>query len=95
VTVTNCGTVSESGVVVTETLAVADPAGSPVPPARARGGTAHQTVSVQSGSSQSLTLPPMAVAGGHNYTLTVSLAIPVTQTVTDGSSQQFFLQISS
>jgi hypothetical protein len=95
VTVTNCGTVSESGVVVTETLAVADPAGSPVPPARARGGTAHQTVAVPSGSSQSLSLPPMAVAGGHNYTLTLSLAIPVTQTVADGSSQQFFLQISA
>jgi hypothetical protein len=95
VTVTNCGTVSESGVVVTETLAVADPPGSPPPPARARGGTAHQTVSVPSGSSHSLTLPPLAVAGGHNYTLTVSLAIPVTQTVADGSSQQFFLQISA
>jgi hypothetical protein len=94
VTVTNCGTVSESGVVVTETLAVADPPGSPLPPAHARGGTAHQTVSVPSGSSKALSLPPMAVAGGHNYTLTVSLAIPVTQTVADGSSQQFFLQIS-
>lgn len=95
VTVTNCGTVSESGVVVTETLAVADPPGSPVPPAGARGGTAHRAVSVESGSSQSLTLPPMTVAGGHNYTLTVSLAIPVTQTVADGASQQFFLQISA
>jgi hypothetical protein len=36
----------------------------------------------------------MAVAGGHLYSLTLSLAIPAGQTLPQGTSQQFLLEIS-
>jgi hypothetical protein len=94
VTVTNCGTVAEAGVAVTETLALADPAGTGLPPRRARGGTARATISVASGGSRALSMGPMAVAGGHLYLLTLSIAIPADQTLPQGTSQQFLLKIS-
>jgi hypothetical protein len=94
VTVTNCGTAPESGVTVTETLAVADPPGTALPPRSARGGTARVTISVAAGGSQALSMAPMAVAGGHLYSLTLSVTIPAGQTLPQGTSQQFLLEIS-
>ncbi len=97
-TVTNCGTVDEAGVTVTETLTLADPAGTAPPPAGARGGSAHVEASIPAGSSIGPSLPPMIVAGGHTYTLTVSLSVPVSQLSNPygsaGTSQQFLLKIS-
>ncbi len=98
VTVTNCGTVDESNVVVTQTLALADPAGKTLPPVGARGAVAHSTVSLSAGSSTALTFAPMTVSGGHRYTLGVSIALPASQRARPGgaagSSQQFLLQIA-
>jgi hypothetical protein len=94
VTVTNCGTVPETGISLTETLALADPAGTRLPPRPARGGTSRVTLSVASGASRALSMAPMAVAAGHLYSLTLSLAIPAGQTLPQGTSQQFLLQIS-
>ena len=93
-TVTNCGTATESGVVVSQTLAVADAAGTAPPPVGARGGKSLQRVTVASGSSLALTLPPLAVAEGHLYLLDVSIAVPADQTNLAGTSQQFLLQIT-
>ena len=94
VTVTNCGTVPESGVQVSQTLALADPAGTPLPPSDARGSASRAMVSLQSGSSVALTLPPLTVASGHTYTLTVAVATPANQQDRAGSTQQFLVQIS-
>jgi len=94
VTVTNCGTVPETGVVVTQTLALADPAGTAPPGPRARGSASRVTVALRSGSSMALTLPSATVATGHLYTLTVQVAVPASQQDTAGSTQQFLLQIS-
>jgi hypothetical protein len=94
VTVTNCGTVPESGVVVTQTLALADPAGTPLPPADARASASRTTVTLASGSSMALTLRPLTVAGGHLYTLTVAVEVPASQQDRAGSSQQFLLRIA-
>jgi hypothetical protein len=92
VTVTNCGTVPESGVVVTET--VAPVAGQSQPPSNRRGGTAHVRISLRSGSSVALSMPPLPVAGGHVYELTLSLSLPPGANPA-GASQQFLLQISA
>jgi hypothetical protein len=96
-TVTNCGTVVESGVGVSETLALADPPGTAPPAAGARGGTSQTTVTLRPGSSIALSLPPSTVAGGHRYLLTLAIAISPTQVANNpgGSTQQFLLQISS
>jgi hypothetical protein len=93
VTVTNCGTVPETGV-LTETLALADPPGTALPARRARGGTARVTVSVASGGSRAVSMAPMAVAGSHLYLLTLSIAVPADQIFPQGTSQQFLLKIS-
>jgi hypothetical protein len=94
VTVTNCGTVVESGVVVTESLVLADLPGTAAPPDGSRGGSVHATVSLLSGSSTALTMAPLPVAGGHRYTLTIAIATPPSQVLVEGSTQQFLLQIS-
>ena len=94
VTVTNCGTVPESDVVVTQSLALADPAGSPLPPPGARASASRTTVTMASGSSKALTLRPLAVAGGHRYTLTVSVAVPASQQDRAGTTQEFLLRIA-
>jgi hypothetical protein len=94
VTVTNCGTVTETGVVVNQTLAVADPAGTAPPPVDARGGKDQQRVTLASGSSVALTMPPLTVAGGHLYLLDVSVAVPTDQANPAGTTQQFLLQIT-
>ena len=94
-TVTNCGTVIESGVGVSETLAPADPPGTPPPPPSARGGTARATVTLRAGSSVAVPPTAFAVAAGHLYTLTLAIAIdPSNQLDPTGSTQGFLLQIS-
>ncbi len=96
VTVTNCGTVPESAVVVSQTLALADPAGTPPPPSTARGSVSRATISnLRSGTSQALTLPALAVASGHTYTLTVAVAVPASQVTRAGSTQTFLLKIAA
>ncbi len=95
VTVTNCGTVPESGVAVTETLTLADPAGTPPPPRGARGSAAGITITLAAGSSRALTLRPLGVAGGHLYTLTVAVSVPPSQQDRAGSTQQFLLRIAN
>jgi hypothetical protein len=86
-TVTNCGTVPESGVTVSQELVLTDVSG-------ARSSVSHATVNLGAGSSSAVTLAPMAVASGHRYTLTLRVAYPVTQADTAGSTQQFVIQIS-
>jgi hypothetical protein len=93
-TVTNCGTVPETGVVVTQTLALADPAGTAPPRPGARGSASRVKVALRSGSSMALRLPSLSVATGHLYTLAVQVAVPASQQDTAGSTQQFLLQIS-
>ena len=93
VTVTNCGTVSETNVTVTEKLALADGPGASAPPAGAAGSSAQTTVSALSGQSRALSFPGLQVASGHTYTLTISLAPPAGQQNLAGTSQQFLLQI--
>lgn len=94
VTVTNCGTVPESGVVVSETLTLADPPGTALPPPAARGNVARTTVDLVSGASTVPALPPMTVAPGHSYDLTLAIALAANQGNTGGSSQGFLVQIS-
>jgi hypothetical protein len=92
VTVTNCGTVPEPGVVVAETLALSDAPGAALPAAsRARGGDARATVTLASGASRALSLGPLAVAGGHTYMLTLTIA---NSAAAPGGTQQFLLQIA-
>jgi hypothetical protein len=93
-TVTNCGTVTETGVVVSQALSIADPAGTPPPPVHARGGKDQQRVTLASGSSVALTMPSLTVAGGHLYLLVVSVAVPTDQADPAGTTQQFVLQIT-
>lgn len=97
VTVTNCGTVTETGITVSETLALADPPGTSAPPSGARGASAHQVVSLLSGSSRALVMPALTVAGGHEYTLTVSLVLSGSQAAQQspvGTTQEFLLRVS-
>jgi hypothetical protein len=96
-TVTNCGTVVESGVVVTQVITLADPAGTAPPPPGARGGRAQTQVTLLSGSSAAVSLPTVSVASGHLYDLGLSIALPPSQAAHNpaGSSEQFLLQISS
>ncbi len=94
VTITNCGTVTETGVAVTETLTLADAPGTAPPPAGTRGGKQLSKVSVRSGASAGVALSPIAVASGHTYLLTVSVAIPPGQANPTGSSQELLVQIA-
>ena len=95
VTVTNCGTVPESGVVVTQTLALADPAGTPLPRLGARASASRTTLTLASATSMALTLRPLSVAGGHSYTLTVAVAVPAAQQDRAGSTQQFLIHVAA
>lgn len=95
VTVTNCGTVPESGVVVTQTLALADPAGTALPPPGARASASRTTLNLAAGTSMALTLRALSVAGGHSYTLTVTVAVPAAQQDRAGSTQQFLIHVAS
>jgi len=93
VTVTNCGTVNESNVAVTETLVLADAPGTAPPPPGASGSSARTTVSTLAGQSQALSFPALTVVSGHLYTLTITLSPPTGQASLAGTSQQFLLQI--
>ena len=94
VTVTNCGTVNEANITVTETLRLADAPTTAPPPSGASGSSARTTViTIASGQSQALSFPPLTVAGGHLYTLTITLSPPTGQANQAGTSQQFLLQI--
>jgi len=95
VTVSNCGTVDEANVTVTETLALAGPAGAGPLPAGTSGSSARTVVTTVSGQSRSLDLPALDVAKGNNYTLKVTLTPPAGQEDPAGTSQQFLLQIVS
>ncbi len=94
VTVTNCGTVVESGVRVTQTLVLADPPGTAPPPSHDRGKTTDTTITLNSGASSAISLPPLPVAAGHLYQLTVAVAVPPTANPL-GATQTFLLQISA
>jgi hypothetical protein len=94
VTVTNCGTVVESGVTVTQTLVLADPPGTAPPPSDDRGKTTDTTITLNSGASSAISLPPLPVAAGHLYQLTVAVAVPPTANPA-GAAQKFLLQISA
>lgn len=93
-TLTNCGTVTESGAVVSQALALADPAGTPLPPKADRGGRTQSRVTLAAGASTALTLPALSMAGGHLYLLSVTVAPPVAQANPAGTSQQILLQIT-
>ena len=93
VTVTNCGTVSETGVEVNETVTPVVSAGQSPPPSGHRGGSVDRRVDLRSGSSVALAMPALPVAGGHVYELTLTVSVPPGANPA-GSSQQFLLQIS-
>lgn len=93
VTVTNCGTVLEAGVVVSQTLTPVVPAGSAPPPSGRRGGTTQTKVTLRSGSSVALSLPRLPVTGGYVYELTLTVAIPP-QANPAGSTQKILFQIT-
>ncbi len=94
VTVTNCGTVNEADITVTETLALADAPGTGPPPPGASGSSARTTITaIASGQSQALSFPALTVASGHLYTLTIALSPPTGQGNLAGTSQQFLLQV--
>jgi hypothetical protein len=92
-TVTNCGTVVETGVTVSQTLTPVAAAGAQPPPPGARGRTTQTKVTLRSGSSVALSMPPLTVAGGHLYELSLAVAIPP-QANPAGSTQKFLIQIS-
>jgi hypothetical protein len=94
VTVTNCGTVPETGVIVTLTVTPADPTGTAPPPAGRAGGRSQATVAIASGSSASPTLSPLPVSSGHRYMVTVTLSLPPSQADQVGSTQSFLVQVT-
>jgi hypothetical protein len=94
-TVTNCGTTTETGVTVTQTLTLADPAGTKPPPAGAGGGRSHTSITLRSGGSAALALRRLTVATGHLYNLVVAVDLPPGQVNPSGSTQAFLIQISS
>jgi len=96
VTVTNCGTVTEANIPVTETLALDDPAGTAAPPAGSGGGASTTEVTLLAGGSEALSLGTLSVAAGHTYRLTIALTLaapPSGPTNLAGTSQAFVLQI--
>jgi hypothetical protein len=97
VTVTNCGNVPESGIVVSLTVQLAP--GSPPPKGSTAGASSpsvvHKTVALMPGASRSLALGPLAVFHGGLYVVTANVASPTGQTVTAGTSQAFLVQVSS
>jgi hypothetical protein len=94
-TVTNCGTVPESGIAVTVSVTLSDPPGT-APPAGASGANRTAAVTLRAGGSAALVFAPVPVVGGHRYLVTVSIAIPAgQQSQPQGSTQQFLLQITA
>jgi len=95
VSVTNCGNVPESGVMVSVTVATADPPGIAPPPTGRRGGRVRAVVDLASGSSSAPVLGPLQVGAGHRYLLTVAVALPPNQQNPAGSTQQFLVAITA
>lgn len=98
VTVTNCGTVLEKGVVVSLTVQLAP--GSPTPGKAASStpaspSSARRTIELGPGGSRSLAMGPLAVVPGSQYVVTMALAFPSGQTNPSGTTQAFLVQISS
>ncbi|HVC66310.1 MAG TPA: hypothetical protein VND44_01815 [Acidimicrobiales bacterium] len=93
VTVTNCGTVPESGVSVTVTVSPADPPGTAPPPPGESGGRSRARVMLAPGASVAPALAPLPVSSAHRYTVTVSVSLPPGQTDPAGSTQQFLVQV--
>jgi hypothetical protein len=95
-TVSNCGTVTESGLVVTATVALADPTGTAPAPGPATSSW-RTTVTIASGGSIALTSSPLPVATGHRYQLRLAVGIPSGQqaSATAGLTQDFLLQITA
>ena len=93
VTVTNCGTVPESGVTVTVAVSPADPAGSAPPPPGGGGGRSRATVALVPGASAAPVLAALPVSPAHRYTVTVSVSLPPGQSDPAGSTQQFLVQV--
>jgi len=94
VTVTNCGNVPEFGISVSVTVVPADVPGVAAPPAGRRGGLRSATVAVPAGSSTAPVLPPVPVATGHRYTVTVKVSVPPGQVDPAGSTQQFLVYVT-
>jgi hypothetical protein len=98
VTVTNCGNVEETGIVVSFTVQLAP--GSP-PPAKTSAASAsspsviRRTISLTPGASKSLSLGPLPVAHGSQYVATADVASPSGQTSPAGTTQGFLVQVSS
>jgi hypothetical protein len=98
VTVTNCGTVVEKGVVVSLTVQLAP--GSP-PPGKAASSTpaspssVRRTIVLGPGGSRSLAMGPLAVVPGSQYVVTMAVAFPSGQANPAGTTQAFLVQISS
>jgi len=93
VTVTNCGTVPESGVDVTVTVTPADPPGTAPPPPGESGGRSRARVALAPGASSAPALAPLPVSSAHRYSVTVSVSLPPGQTDPSGSTQQFLVQV--
>ena len=95
VSVSNCGNIPESGVIVRMTVRPSDPAGTAPAPAGKQGGQVRSVVSIAPGWSSAPSLRTVPVASGHRYTLTVSVSLPLGQADGSGSSQSFLVQVAS
>jgi hypothetical protein len=95
ITVTNCGSIVEPGVVVAESLALVPQPGVAPPPAATSGSHASRGIpSLLPGSSTGVTLPALRVAKGHLYSLTLWVTVPQGPQDAPGMVQVFRLQIS-
>ncbi len=95
VSVSNCGNIPESGVIVRMTVRPSDPAGTAPAPVGKQGGQVRAVVSIAPGWSSAPSLRTVPVASGHRYTLTVSVSLPLGQADGSGSSQSFLVQVAS
>ena len=93
VTVTNCGTVAETGLTVSATLVTVSAPGGGAAGA-GRSVSTSRAVSLGPRSSTGLALSPLPVGSGGAYTLTVAVSVPPDQAQASGSSQQFALAIA-
>jgi hypothetical protein len=95
VTVTNCGTVDESKVRITQTLTVSDPAGTTAPPAAFDGGRSGVTVDLAAGASVAVTPPAARLVTGHLYTLNLTVSPAVsTGPAQAGATQTFRIRVA-
>lgn len=93
--VTNCGTVDEAGMRVTQDLVLSDPPGTAPPPPVDGGARAEATMTLAAGASVAVTLPPARVRAGHRYTLTLTVVPQVsTGPPLAGAVQQFLIMVA-